>query len=157
VYFWWTRALAEDLRAGRVSERQRMWYLLGQTILVTGVPVGFQFREAWPSLPAPVEWLVIAAINAAGVLYCYEANQQGDDRDFVSRFVCLSWPISMRMLALFAIVMAGLFALGLWRSWRPGRDDPRTALLFLGLGCTLNVVYYWRLRSHLRWIAAPSP
>jgi len=161
VYFWRTRALAEDLRAGRVSQRQRMWYLLGQMVMfASAVPVGFEFGEPWPSpLSAAASWIALAAINAAGVLVCYEVNRRGDDRDFLGRFVCLSWPVTIRLLVL--VVIPGfmvVFAAVWWASWRGwmGDDDSSVMFVALGFGFAFPILYYWRLRSHLRWIAAAS-
>jgi hypothetical protein len=154
VYFWRTRALAEDLKAGRVPERQRMWYLFGQMVMLSSsVPVGFEFGEAWPSpLSAAATWLSMAAINAAGVLLCYEANRQGDNREFVNQFVCLSWPVTIRLLTLFIPALVGAAS---WVWWRGGDgDDRETGLVVLGLGFLFPALYYWRLRSHLRWVAA---
>jgi uncharacterized membrane protein (DUF485 family) len=142
-----------------------MWYRLSETVLVSGsIPVSFEFRETWPSpLSTAVTWLAMAAVNAAGVLLCYEANRQGDNREFVNRLVCLSWPITIRVTVLFVVpVLVTVFAAAWWCSW-PGSEcrwsvNPEAELVPLLFGFVVPTLYYARLRSHLRWVAAvPLP
>ena len=135
-----------------------MWYLFSQTVLISSsVPVGFEFREVWSPLSTAAEWLALAVINAAGVLLCYQASRQGDNREFVNRFACPSWPVTIRLMTLFVLpIFAAFFGAAWWASWRGwvGDDDLDTGLVPLGFGFALPSLYYWRLRSHLRSIAA---
>jgi hypothetical protein len=136
-----------------------MWYLLAQTVLMsTSVPVSFEFQETWPPLlSTAAQWLAFGVVNAAGILVCYEANRQGDNREFVNRFVCLSWPITIRLLTLFILpVGAALFAAAWWASWQGTDGNLQAELVAQGLGLALSILYYWRVRTHLGWIAAES-
>jgi hypothetical protein len=154
VYFWQTRALAEDLRAGHVSERQRMHYLLAHTVLMSG-SIPLNLSREWPfDLGESLLWWIGLAINVAGVALCFEANHEGDDRDFVSRFICLSWPITVRLM-----VLAGLpvVALQMATRWPTGRGlDVRlpSGMFALAVGVGLPILYYGLVRAHIRRVAA---
>jgi TRAP-type mannitol/chloroaromatic compound transport system permease large subunit len=99
MYFWNTRQLASDLQEGKVTERQKMWYFFAATIL-TQVVIEF---SGWP----PKEYHAITivagfadvAVTAIGLFLCYQANSRCDNREFVLRFICMSWPVFWRLLA----------------------------------------------------------
>ena len=133
-----------------------MWYLFGLTMLVCfslgAASLGSAARS--PLLVAG-EWLAWAALNAAGVWLCYDVNRRGDDREFLNRFVCLSWPISIRTLTVLVPVslVAGLAAT--WVAYRRGSDGtPEAEFVELGLGAVSQVAFYWQLRSYVRLAAA---
>ena len=55
------------------------------------------------------------AIVMATLLLAYRVNRMGDDRDFIARYICLSFPITVRCLALFLVVLIlKEIAFGLW-------------------------------------------
>ena len=65
-----------------------------------------------------VRFISTIAITIAGTLFGYIANRDGDNRDFITRFVCLSVPVAIRMIAIALIVafpvgvVGGLLSLG---------------------------------------------
>jgi hypothetical protein len=64
MYFWNLSMLAADLRAGRVSEEQRMKYFLPQVVIHSG-SLPFAWQSHW-SLREAVGTLALAAISAVG-------------------------------------------------------------------------------------------
>ena len=111
---WWDAGrLAQELRAGRVSARDQLHYLLASLVLQTlsgrasllaaVLPGGGGPRVAfWP--------LLTLAVAAAGFVACFRANARGDGRAFLERVVCLGLPVGLRVYAGYA-ALAGLFLL----------------------------------------------
>ncbi|MGO9566213.1 MAG: hypothetical protein ACLP5H_01600 [Desulfomonilaceae bacterium] len=99
MYFWNTRQLASDLQEGKVTERQKMWYLF---VWVLAVSILTEF-SGWPPRELPAVTIImsigVVAVNIIGFFLCYRANSRRDDRDFVVRFICMSWPVTWRVTA----------------------------------------------------------
>jgi hypothetical protein len=101
MYIWNVKALAQDLKAGQVSQKEKMKYFLVTIIvqmLMTSMP-------AQPSLQYGdfIRTVIFSIITAIGIVVCYKANSRGDDKEFVERFICLSLPIGVRISLLLFI------------------------------------------------------
>lgn len=99
MYFWRVNPLVEDLKNGRVTQRQKMYYYLAGTLLSLIYIFISSAVAVTPNLMTVVNIVLAISVTVGGILLCYEANHQGDDTEFIDRFVCLSWPINMRMIA----------------------------------------------------------
>ena len=59
--------------------------------------------------------ITTVAYTFALVLICYRVNAQGDNTDFIARWICLSLPVSVRFLVfvvcalIIAIIIGGLY------------------------------------------------
>jgi hypothetical protein len=92
VYFWNAKALARDLRDNKVSEKEKLKYFLLTNSLLF-IPVGGE-EFTWS------EEAFFASIFFLGTLWCYEANQRGDDRDFIARTTCLLLPVALQVVVI---------------------------------------------------------
>ena len=149
MYFWNVDALADDLKNNRVSEHDKMRYLLGNgfiTTLVVGINqlknIILHIQISTPELDVlisqirkffkvPVKhrgvlylrliqenlefWLIKAGLIALlfvvvywGIRKCYRVNKAGDNKDFITRVICLSFPILFHMGALAAFLVGAL-------------------------------------------------
>lgn len=110
---WWNAGrLARDLRAGRVTARDELGYLLATLVLetVTGRPSLLAAFGAGGEGARGAFWpLLILAISAAGTLACFRANARGDGRAFLQRVVCLGLPVFVRVYAGYAAVSVVLY------------------------------------------------
>lgn len=87
--------LAEDLRDGKVSERQKLYYLIGLTL--------FAIPLLMPSMPEnpndiskDIMWaLGFVVMSIVIMVLLYRRNQQGDGKHFLERYICLAFPISI--------------------------------------------------------------
>lgn len=108
MYWWYACKLAEDLREGRVDEKERFKYFLATFIVwISAVqfipsPGGASGTESWVS----------AAVNVTaafiGISLCYMVNKRGDNRDFIARMICLGWPVGTRFVVLFSVFFLGI-------------------------------------------------
>jgi hypothetical protein len=53
--------------------------------------------------------LLMTVIVILGIVWCYCTNARGDKKQFIMRFICLNWPLSLRIL----VVTGMLFAAGM--------------------------------------------
>jgi hypothetical protein len=108
MYWWNASKLAEDLREGRVDEKERFkyflativaWILAVQLLPFSGGAFG-------------AEGLISAAVNLAmavlGIGLCYRVNKSGDNTDFIGRTICMGWPIGIRFVAVISAFFLGL-------------------------------------------------
>ena len=96
-------------------------------------------------------WIAIAVI---GILYCFRANQDGDGRNFIERFVCLGAPLFLRWVT---AVYGSLIVL--WTGWSffgTGRTLAPTwgSSVYMILMVPLYGLYYLWLRKYIRVAAA---
>jgi hypothetical protein len=111
MYIWRVKSLIEDLRVERVPERDKMLYLLVTGIfyvLISDPFIYIGLKYTWldgASLAIRLASLVV------GILYVYRINKAIDNRDFITRFVCLSVPITVRVLALAVLLAIPLFTI----------------------------------------------
>ncbi len=116
MYFWKAQKLAAELKENKVSEKEKMKYLLANTLAWMAVALLLELSPN-PVTDKPLfltHQASYIALVIVGVLVCYQANAKGDNKDFVGRFVSISWPIQMRMLVLsFLFLLFISFPLGI--------------------------------------------
>ena len=151
MYFWKVNALVEDLKNRRVSQRQKMHYYLALTLLsliyvyITGL------IAVKPNLLTGINILLGLSITAGGILLCYKANSQGDDEEFIDRIVCLSWPISVRMIVILIpvyIASAVIFA--------NNSSQPELNIADVAITVVYSVYFYKWLHTCLLKISQPA-
>lgn len=105
MYLWNIKKLREDLKENRVSSREKMKYFLVFMLVVGGsFYVGLGFGDAGiPYGYTLFEALAFIIITIAGMLVCYQANKQGDDKEFIERFICIGFPIGIRISVFYLI------------------------------------------------------
>ncbi len=154
MYFWNVKRLSNALVEGRVSEKEQFKYLLALTILALfgGSMTAMKFVLA----EIPVESyrffaavdLIHLVITVAGLAWCYRCNRLGDGKDFLSRTICLIWPIGIRIAVWFFLVKIITVSLVRWAA------GPRTAIIFsFGVSLIASVAFYWYLSHQIRQIA----
>jgi hypothetical protein len=105
--------LAEDLREGRVDEKERFKYFVATFVAWT-----IAARVLFFPGPVTPDTLLSAAVSlilaVAGIFYCYGVNRRGDNTDFIGRMICLGWPVAVWLLMLFSglfLIMGFFFCL----------------------------------------------
>jgi hypothetical protein len=95
--------------------------------------------------------IVVVLVTIIGFFLCYQANRRGDDREFVVRFICMSWPIAWRMVAAFIPMLILLVAVtAILLSGRgQGSIEPIFEVLIAGLVILWVAAYYAIIR---RWL-----
>ncbi|MBI4963349.1 MAG: hypothetical protein HY913_08730 [Desulfomonile tiedjei] len=163
MYWWNVSQLAEDLREGRVEEKERFKYYLAY--IVSGEVI----LRCWMYFPETFNILTLMC-NAAsviivttGVMLCYRANRNGDNTDFIGRMICLGWPVGIRLLVLAVIPGLALFptfslidrvGTAMGYSW----DQIKEAMLVpeYVLRLAFGILYFWLLYKYVKLVAQPK-
>ena len=95
MYFLNYKQLARDLRDHKVSERDKLSYLIGTIILSAPLLVPTVATNPNDITSELLSALVIIFVAILGTIFTYRKNQQGDGKNFLERYVCLSFPISI--------------------------------------------------------------
>ncbi|MCA1961362.1 MAG: hypothetical protein LDL33_11270 [Desulfomonile sp.] len=151
MYFWDTRALADEMSRNVLPQREKMKYLLAWTLFNTLAVQNALWTVETITLFTGIKALLVIAVNVVGVLACYAANRRGDDTDFVERFICLGWPVIFKITVVIFIVSAlfvafrvilDLPAIPYLETWGRG-----SSLLVFLLTIGGEVIYYLWLMS----------
>jgi hypothetical protein len=151
--------LAEDLREGRVEEKDRFKYYLATSILWTLGTQPFFYCgrrfNTWDLISAAVD----VAIAIVGIILCYRANKSGDNNDFIGRMICLSWPITIKLAGLFVPLMLIFLALVHIGAWTMGsdfdmaKDGPVQHIFGVAWSALFGICFYRLLYKYVTLVA----
>ena len=112
MHFWNVKTLARELAEGKVTQTEKMKYLLAYAILSTIVVqlVGWSGEHVSPILI--LQAVGVLVITVVGILACYQANRKGDGNEFIDRFICLSLPLTLQIGALTFVVYGAYWIAG---------------------------------------------
>ena len=111
MYYWNLSKLVLELKAGTITEAQKFRYLMFSMITVTLISDPIMFVGSRYNTLDAIGLILNLLISTLGMYYCFLQNRRGDNIDFITRFVCLSIPITVRLLIIFfplAIFFASL-------------------------------------------------
>lgn len=143
MYLWNVKALATDLREKKISQREKLYYFLATVFFSSLTDFSGDIFPHTRSLEALG---VGFFINIIGIVFCYMANNEGDNEEFIDRLVCLSVPIGIRTLVVTIIVAlaAAFFA--------PMISFPKHH--FFGLLADLVFIFFfWQCYINISYIA----
>jgi hypothetical protein len=105
MHWWNVSKLAEDLREGRVDEKERFKYFVASLVAwaLAGLFVVYSPGPFDTRLPLSAAAYLIMAI--LGTVFCYRANKSGDDADFIPRMICLGLPTAIQFAAFLASLL----------------------------------------------------
>lgn len=148
MYWWRIEPVKREFAAGGPPETDKLkYFVLTLTLYVVLGELGYLVAESDAEARlTPVDWassfLYIAA-TVVGTYYCYRCNAAGDGRQFIERFICIGWPVTVRfsVLVVLAFIAVALLTLAV-------AEDALDAflemeILFLVITVVLEVVFYW--------------
>ena len=98
MYFWKVDELVKDLRNNQVSQKEQFHYILTFTILsilstepALCVDLTYHINDLYMSIS-------LLIVNIIGVVYIYNKNASGDNKDFLPRIICLGFPVLIRTI-----------------------------------------------------------
>jgi len=91
MYFWNVKQLTEDLKEGKVSQKEKFKYFFVFMLLSSFVS---EFAVLIDEINrfSVIEGLTVIFITMLGVVFCYRINVKGDNKEYIDRFICLSFP-----------------------------------------------------------------
>lgn len=112
MYFWKINKLVKELSENSISQNEKYKYLLTFMIITAFIIEVSEYVSENPSfIPITCSILVLLA-TVVGTIYCYRLNRQGDNLDFVDRYICLYIPIFIKVTVFFIIMFSSYMILG---------------------------------------------
>lgn len=135
--------VAIALRDDTLTEREKLnflWVLIALSAIFGEDSI---LTDFW-SLPSAYGLLLLApwGIQVWGIIASYRVNRQGDNQNFVERFICLTASLSIRVYLAYAVLFTLISFLG--SSLLPGWLQFYLIQLFV-IGTTLYI--YLRLKT----------
>ncbi len=139
--FWRYDELANRLKAGKVSEKEKFYYFF--------IFMLFWYLNTLPSVSQSFGnvdkiniWLslISIALLTFGLSCVYKVNKKGDDKNFIERIICLSFPIGVRLGAFFIPVLSIAMIIGTY-----GANIAAYMKLGVGYGIVCMLYYYYAL------------
>jgi hypothetical protein len=149
VRLWRAGQLAAELRDGRLTETQKFHYVIAAAAL--HYTIGPLSLLNGPKDTRTLVLLLMAATLATlGLVWCFQANQRGDGRLFLERYLCLAVPTTIRTYAIgyglyYGLAAAAYGLLG-ESSIQWLRDPWGVPVVF---GALLLVAYFATLRHYV--------
>ena len=114
MYWWNVKALANELKAKKVPQLEKFKYFFATSIVAALL---FEFVYLVPLLQEVTTLDVAGSLAyiilvALGIIVCYKANKGGDNKEFIDRFICLSWPIGIRIFVIIIVTGVLYFIVG---------------------------------------------
>lgn len=152
MYWWNVSKLAEDLREGQVAEKERLKYYIA---FILSYSIALDLAPLFPETFNIVRFIPSAAgviITTAGTILCYRVNRSGDNADFIGRMICLSWPISIKILVVFTPI---IMVVGILFHAAFGIDADLDPIVTV-FGILLGISLYWLLYKYVKLVAQPK-
>lgn len=192
MYFFNVNGLARDLKDEKVDQENSFKYLLGVLLLVVSSAIpfllywsfsNFAWTENFYSYIAKIGfvrsiqmllfrvfgpldiflYLYKYAVLIIGTYLCYKVNKQHDNKDFIKRFICLSWPVSLYwgfiviLIAILSIISIELLRVLFIYLNYPIEDFNINSMQYLFYPIMLvlfDIGFYVILRKKMRFVAA---
>jgi hypothetical protein len=150
MYIWRVQRLADDFRAGQVSERQQLSYLLVNVALLTIISDPYVMGLLYLSPRNVLDIAMLPAvliIGLVGTIYCYRsARQSREPAGFLPRYICLGLPVVVRLTVflvlatLTAVTISGLIiAIPAIDAWLQSEE---TTLLDVVVCCAFEILFF---------------
>ena len=150
MYFWNTKALSEDIKKRKLSDKDWKSYYLAGCILVTLLTYMIELNPREYTTSILIEAILNIGIIIFGVNITFVTHQADDNNvaGYISKMVALSFPLIIKIFTL-AVVMGVLIgiaiAMGLslvfFQAW-----------MVVILSLSVQLLFFWRLNVHLHSI-----
>jgi hypothetical protein len=154
MYIWNTKSLAQKLKDGSLTQSGRVKYLLATVVLYVIVLEGSFLIGESLTFAFILRAVLLIAITIVGTLYSYRVNRDGDNREFLDRYICIGWVVSIKTTVLasavyFSYLLVG-FAIG---GEAFGLFVDSTSFVDVGFASIVCALCYWRLAENIRRVA----
>jgi hypothetical protein len=157
MYFWNTNALAKKLRSRSLSQSEKMQYFVASSACYTLFFEVNGYLDESPSLLLILRSAVAVMTTIIGIIFCYRVNSEGDGQEFIDRFICLGWPIAIKVVLGMSLTYIAYLGGGtaIWGD-RFERFNESTTYVDMAFSLFFEFIFYWRVSYHLRRVARPT-
>jgi len=159
VRFWRVNRLASDLAEGRVTEMDKLHYLVALAVISVLLTALYMFRPNGALIAAWVR-LFAAPVILFGTVMCFFSNGGARGQHLLDRYVCLSLPLFVRTLVIGVLVywavLLGLRLTHVYGSLRTGEGARIFTVAWYGYSVILAIAFYVGLNRAIARIARKS-
>ncbi len=157
MYIWDIKKLESDIRRGSLTQSEKYKYLLVFMIIAALCMEGSSYVSELFSFPRLFESSFVILATIFGTMYCYKVNREGDDSDFIDRYICLYLPIFIRLVVQFFFVFSAFIIFG-YLAFGDSFDinADRTTWVDTVFTSGFELMIYWRLSASIRKVAMSS-
>lgn len=156
MYFWKVDALVADLKTGAVTQKDECLYILLIVLLLSFATMMSGLKDSPLNVYDLVDLILTPLLNILGVLYCYQVNSKGDNRDFILRFFCLGLPAVIRILVFTLPLQILAATVDVILSDSDITDDAGIPTTLLGVAgpAVITALYYWYLATKIKAVSS---
>ncbi len=150
MHFFNDKKLALRFREDAVPEKERFYYLLAFMISFSFVTSTIVTSSLYASIN---QWDIYSDVfffltTIFGTYILYRTNSTGDNKDFIARFICISFPVTIKITLLIFVVLTltaiadEFIDIGLY--------EDETSAFDLIVTIIITLIYYLRLNTSMR-------
>ena len=147
MYYWNTKELADQIKEGSISEKEKKNYFIVMSIIVTLSGYSVIGSEITNSMAIFVMILLEILITIFGINITFNTNQGNEGSDYIARVTMLSLPIGIKLFVFGVIIgVCVLIATGASANYEVNFDQWPMVLL----SAVFGLIFFWRINVHLR-------
>lgn len=100
MYIWNVNALIEELKEGKLSQKEQFKYAMAYSVLMLLASDPLVHAGQEYSYIDSIQSLIMLLVSVLGIYFCYCANKKSDDKDFLLRFFTIGLPITVRCIVI---------------------------------------------------------
>lgn len=143
MYFWNINELKQQLKNNSLPDMDSLKYLLLLS-LIGMLPIP---KPPYFTTGTFFYYIFGAIIFVIGTLYCFRRNGGPSGKDFLARYISLSWVLAIRFLPSLLLIGA-LMAFGFLSRF----SFTEQKVIVMAVTYSLSVIYYWRIAHHITTI-----
>jgi hypothetical protein len=155
MYLWDTKALANELKAGTLKQSEKFRYFL--IFVMVGymeIDLAIYLNEPY-TLNDLITSTVITIFTGIAIYLCYRINREGDDLEFLERYICLTLPVSIRFIAVILMIFIGVLTLSAFLGDSFDLWVEEGSLLEWIVILLMEIIYFWRIWVAIKLTAHP--
>lgn len=148
MYIWKTTKLSTEIKENTLTEKDWKQYFLAGTILITVSMYLLQIESRTIMESLIVEAVLMVAIAITGINIAFKTNQKNNGTNFVARMTALTFPISIKLIALSVLFGVALGVAEEVAGLTPESIEWATVVF----GVLIQILFFWRINVHLKYI-----
>lgn len=156
MYFWNTNALQSELKNGTLTQADRFKYFFVFVVL-TAIGIEISRHMPVPSFERSIGSVLNIIVTIVGTIWCYKVNKAGDNSEFIDRYICLSLPVSVRVIVLFMVFYFSYMIIGTILFGNPFSEYINSFnWLDVFFFTMFDLILYWRLSEAINDVATSN-
>ena len=156
MYLWKVDSLVEDLKTGKVTQKEELKYMLLFTMFFAFASDPVLYAGYSYNYYDTICYIVYIGISMLGTYYCFKINSSGDNKDFILRVMCIGLPVAIRVLALLFSVACFWVILKFFIFAPQSIEEEvfESSPIEVGVTSIFTAIYYWYLSKKIKAVSS---